>query len=110
MKDELAKVYPNTKFQKFVVHKIRNIINKTKPKEKLEVANELKDFFDNFESVLSLEQAKVKMDKFLDKWKDIYPSFKNQMKEGNIEYYFTYFKISLYQTSEQALDTKLTSC
>lgn len=90
LEDELAKVYPNTKFQKCVVHKIRNIINKTKPKDKLEVASDLKDVFDNFESTSTIEQAKVKMDKFLDKWKDIYPSFKNQMKEGNIEYYFTY--------------------
>ena len=90
LEDELAKVYPHTRLQKCVVHKMRNILNKTKPKDKLEVGNDLKQVFDNFESISTIEKAKEKMNTFLKKWEKIYPSFKNQFKEGNIEYYFTY--------------------
>lgn len=90
LEDELAKVYPKTEFQKCVVHKVRNILNKTKPKDKLEVGQDLKEVFDNFESTSTIEKAKQKMNNFLIKWEKIYPNFKNYMKEGNIEYYFTY--------------------
>ena len=90
LEDELAKVYPKTLFQKCVIHKMRNILNKTKPKDKLEVGQDLKEVFDNFESTSTIEKAKQKMNKFLIKWEKTYPNFKNQMKEGNIEYYFTY--------------------
>lgn len=90
LEDELAKVYPDTLFQKCVVHKMRNVLNKTKPVDKPLVAQDLKEVFDNFESTSTIETAKKKMNHFLEKWKKIYPSFSNQFKEGNIEYYFTY--------------------
>jgi len=90
LEDELAKVYPETHFQKCVVHKMRNILTKTKPKDKPEVAEDLKEVFNNFESTDTIAKAMEKMSKFLLKWEKTYPSFKNQMKEGNIEYYFTY--------------------
>jgi putative transposase len=90
--DELAKVYPNTQFQKCVVHKMRNVLNKAKPKDKLEIGQDLKEVFDNFESTSSIEKAEIKMNNFLDKWENIYPKLKNQFKEGNIQYYFTYIK------------------
>jgi transposase-like protein len=90
LEDELSKVYPDAQFQKCVVHKMRNILNKAKPKDKLEVGQDLKYVFDNFESVSTTEQATIKMNVFLNKWKAVYPNFRNQMKEGNIEYYFTY--------------------
>jgi len=90
LEDELAKVYPNTLFQKCVIHKMRNILNKAKPKDKLEIGQDLKEVFDNFESTSTIEKAQEKMNNFLKKWEKIYPNFKNQMKEGTIEYYFTY--------------------
>lgn len=92
LEDELAKVYPNTQFQKCVVHKIRNILNKTKPSDKLIVSQDIKQVFDNFESTDNIQKAEQKMHNFLEKWQKIYPSFRNQFKEGNIEYYFTYIK------------------
>jgi transposase-like protein len=94
LEDELAKVYPQSEFQKCVVHKMRNVLNKTKPKDKPIVAQDLKQVFDNFESTDTIPKAKKKMSLFLEKWQKIYPSFKNQFKEGNIEYYFSYIKYS----------------
>jgi len=92
LEDEIAKVYPKADFQKCVVHKMRNIISKTRPKEKKEVAEDLKEVFANFEKDATLKKALKKKDEFLKKWKVKYPNFKNHFKEGNIEYYFTYIK------------------
>jgi len=44
LEDEVMKIYPDIDFQKCVVHKMRNVLNKTSPKDKLEVAQDLKTF------------------------------------------------------------------
>lgn len=96
LETELAKVYPKADFQKCVVHKMRNILNKVKPKHKTEVAQDLKHLFDNFESTDTIKKAKKKLEKVLEKWQKIYPSIKNQLDpdnpNSNILYYFTYIK------------------
>jgi len=92
LEDEVLKVYPDADFQKCVVHKMRNILNKTAPKDKSEIASDLKKVFDNFDRDATLKKALKKVDLFLEKWKKKYPNFKNYFKEGNIEYYFTYIK------------------
>ncbi|MBI5306124.1 transposase [Candidatus Wolfebacteria bacterium] len=94
LEDEVLKVYPNTDFQKCVIHKMRNILNKTSPKDKSEVAADLKNVFDNFDKDDTIEKALKKIDEFLNKWKNKYPNFKAYFKEGNIEYYFTYIKFA----------------
>lgn len=88
----MLKVYPDADFQKCVVHKMRNILNRTAPKDKMGVANDLKDIFDNFDKDATLKKALKKIDLFLEKWEIKYPNLKNYFKEGNIEYYFTYIK------------------
>lgn len=92
LEDELAKVYPEAKLQKCVVHKERNILNKTSPKDKKEVADDLKKVFDNFDKDSTVERAMKKVDLFLAKWGDKYPNFGHMLKQGNIEYYFTYIQ------------------
>lgn len=94
LEDEVLKVYPNADFQKCVVHKMRNILNRTAPKDKQEVACDLKNIFDNFDKNDTIKQAMEKTKEFLKKWEKKYPNFKNCFKEGNIEYYFTYIKFS----------------
>lgn len=59
-------------FQKCVVHKMRNVVNKVRPKDKKEVAQELNQVFNNFEEDSSLEKAKAKLAAFIDKWGRIY--------------------------------------
>jgi len=94
LEDEFLKVYPNADFQKCVVHKMRNVLNKTAPKDKGEVASDLKNVFDNFDKDDTLKKALKKADGFLKKWEVKYPNFKSYFKEGNIEYYFTYIKFA----------------
>ena len=72
LEDELAKVYPTTDFQKCVVHKIRNILSKVKPKHKTEISKDLKYVFDNFESTDTQDKVNQKLQEFLNKMgKDI---------------------------------------
>lgn len=92
LEGEVQRVFPKTDFQKCVVHKMRNILKKTRSKEKAEMANDLKEVFDNFSEKDTLENAIKKVGIFISKWKTKYPKIDRFFKEGNIEYYFTYIK------------------
>ena len=92
LEDEVHKVFPGTLFQKCVVHKMRNVLNKIRPKEKEEVANDLKEVFNNFSESDSVEHGKEKLEKFITKWQKRYSNISNYFNEGMREYYFTYIK------------------
>ena len=92
LEDKFLEIYPNGEFQKCVVHKQRNVLKRIRPSDKKEVARDLKEVFNNFDKDATIEKALKKVDGFLEKWKHKYPELKNQFKEGNIEYYFTYIK------------------
>lgn len=90
LEEEIHRVFPHAKFQKCVVHKMRNILNKTRPKDKEEMASDLREIFDNFESGATMERAQRKITTLCQKWKDKYPHLKRFFQEETIEYYFTY--------------------
>lgn len=92
LENEVHRVFPNTDFQKCVVHKMRNILNKIRPKDKREIAEDLKELFDNFSDSSTVEKAKIKLNLFLKKWKPKYSNITRFFKDGKIEYYFTYIK------------------
>lgn len=90
LEGKVSQYFPETKFQKCVVHKKRNILRKTRPKDKAEMAIDLKDVFNNFSNNSTKEKAVKKLDKFCDKWRKKYPNINNFFNEGVKEYYFTY--------------------
>jgi putative transposase len=92
LENEVHRVFPSADFQKCVVHKMRNILNKTRPKDKREMAEDLKMLFDNFSENSTTKKAEIKLRLFLEKWKKRYPRLDRFFKEGKIEYYFTYIK------------------
>jgi len=94
LEDQIHRAYPGAQFQKCVVHKMRNILNKTRPKDKAAMAEDLKELFDNFGENDTVENALLKVEKFIIKWKKIYTHIGSYFKDGNIEYYFTYIKFS----------------
>ena len=51
--DEVRKHFPGTDFQKCVVHLQRNLLNKVRPKDKAELGLDLKEVFNNFETISS---------------------------------------------------------
>lgn len=92
LEDEVKKVYPKADFQKCVFHRMKNFTNRTAPKDKAAVSEDLKKVFDNFSSDATVEKALKKKDDFLKKWGGKYPSFNDLLAEENTEYYFTYIK------------------
>ncbi|MDX2050072.1 MAG: IS256 family transposase [Rickettsiaceae bacterium] len=95
LEDQVHQYFPGAAFQKCVVHKIRGSLNKVRPNDKQNVANDLKEVFDNFDKGASLEAAKAKLQSFVTKWKSTYPSVIKTFdfdEDKNIEYYFTYIK------------------
>jgi transposase-like protein len=94
LENEISRTYYEADFQKCCVHKIRQVLIKIAPKDKEEVAKDLKHIFDNFESTDTEEKALVKVNNFLEKWKEKYPYIKHMFEDGIINYYFTYIKFS----------------
>lgn len=90
LEEVVMKVFPKAKFQKCVVHKMRNVLLKTRPKDKEEVAQDLKHIFDNFSSESTKEHALMKAENFCKKWEEKYPDIRRFFKEGTFEYYLTY--------------------
>jgi putative transposase len=94
LEDKIHQYYPGTIFQKCVIHKQRQILLKTRPKEKAEMAEDLKHVFDNFDESSTIKNAKNKLQSLIDKWKERYPNLKNHFNEGIIDYYFSYVKFN----------------
>ncbi|MCX6799846.1 MAG: transposase, partial [Candidatus Falkowbacteria bacterium] len=48
LENEVHRVFPGAQLQKCVVHKMREVLKKTRPKDKAERADDLKEVFNNF--------------------------------------------------------------
>ena len=66
----IHQVFPKAMTQLCVVHQVRNTLNKVRPKDKAEIANELKSIYKS----QSLTSAKSKLLRLQDKLKKSYPS------------------------------------
>ena len=94
MEDVVMEAWRKTKLQKCVVHKMRNVLNDIRPKEKAAVADDLKHVFDNFDAGATKEKAYEKVDAFISKWETKYPAIANHFNKKTLEYYFTYIDFS----------------
>ncbi len=90
LEDKIHGLFPEAKFQKCVIHKQRQILRKTRPKDKAEMAEDLKELFNNFRESSSKEHALKKLETYCTKWKSKYSRIENYFSEGTREYYFTY--------------------
>ena len=90
LEDKIEAIFPGAKLQKCVTHKKRNILLKTRPKEKKEMATDLKELFNNFGKDDTKEKAKEKVKEFIQKWETKYSNIKNHFAEDELDYYFTY--------------------
>lgn len=95
MEDVVHKLFPNTDFQKCVIHKMRNVMLKIRPKEKEELGADIKEVFNNFSENSTQEKAIIKLDNFLNKWKIKYPNIKRFFANDVKEFYFTYVRYPL---------------
>ena len=83
-------IFPQADFQKCVIHKIRSILLGTRPKDKEELSEDIKNVFDNFDKNSTIKKAQEKLENFILKWKIKYPQIRRYFNEGVIDYYFTY--------------------
>lgn len=83
-------VYKNTKHQKCVVHLKRSILNRVSSKDKVEVAEDLKEVFNMENSNDTLEKATGRLSVFALKWRRTYRHIGNLDKNEMNELYFTY--------------------
>jgi putative transposase len=90
LNNQVSKIFPCSFHQICVVHKYRNVLRKVRASDKTEILLDLKEVFNNFESSNSIENAKLKLYKFLNKWKLKYPFLRNCFKTENINNYFAY--------------------
>ena len=88
--DVVHELFSEAKFQKCVIHKERQILRKTRPKDKAEMAEDLKFVFDNFGETATKKNALKKLESFCIKWKSKYSNIRNYFREGTKEYLFTY--------------------
>lgn len=84
--------FPGADFQRCVVHKQRNILNKVRPRDKQAVSDDIKEVFNNFDSSATLEAAKNKLEKFCETWRDGYPNIVKSLQTEDINDYFTYIQ------------------
>lgn len=92
MEDVVMEAWRKTKLQKCVVHKMRNVLNDIRPKEKAAVAEDLKHVFDNFDAGATKEHAYEKVDVFIAKWETKYPTIAKHFNKKTLAYYFTYLE------------------
>lgn len=84
--------FPGSDFQRCVVHKQRNVLNKVRPREKQALAHDIKEVFNNFESDSTLEKAQAKLDKFCATWENSYPNVVKSLQKEDMNDYFTYIQ------------------
>jgi putative transposase len=90
LKESVERVFPNSTFQRCLVHKERNILNRVRASDKKEVALEFKSVFSIDDENVSLEEGKAKLNKFISKWSEKYPGIKNQFVLSDMDNYFSY--------------------
>jgi len=82
--------FPGSYFQRCVVHKQRNVLNKVRPRDKQALAYDIKEVFNNLDSNSTLEGAKIKSDTFCRMWEKSYPNVVKSLQTEDINNYFTY--------------------
>lgn len=89
MEDAVLETW-STRFQKCVVHKMRNILNDVRPKDKQAVARDLMHVFDNFDPDATIDAAYEKVRRFVATWQTAYPRIGRHFDEATLPYYVTY--------------------
>lgn len=90
MEDVVQKTFQDAKLQKCVVHKMRNVLLAIRPKDKVAVAADLRNVFDNFSSDATKEKALIKIENFCEKWEPKYSEIRRYFRDDTIVYYLTY--------------------
>jgi putative transposase len=81
---------PMAKMQKCLVHKIRNIINHARSKDKAQLSSDFNDVFQLENPNYSFEDGVQNLNEFINKWAKRYPSIRAKFEHNHLEHYFAY--------------------
>lgn len=90
LKNIILEEFPESKLQRCLVHKIRNIILRARTGDKKLLADDFKKVFVLEDSGYTYEKAMNNLSWFLDKWSKRYPHIKRQFSDEDIDNYFAY--------------------
>lgn len=79
--------YPNSLFQRCIVHLMRNIYKKVRVSDRAEIIQDMKNVFNVTDKNDTVIEGMKRFDEFREKWKKSYPSI-GKMEDN--EHYFTY--------------------
>ena len=90
LSDVLKQQLPNTLFQRCLVHKIRNLLLQVRTKDKRSLADDFHEIFELEQTVYSLDNARARLDIFIEYWNRKYSWMEKAFKDQDIQNYFAY--------------------
>ncbi|AJI74614.1 transposase, Mutator family protein [Francisella philomiragia subsp. philomiragia ATCC 25015] len=81
---------PGTKFQRCIIHKIRNLLIKIRASDKRALSDDFKKVFEVGTQDYTKEKAKQRLALFIDKWKNKYSWINKKFDEYDFDFYFAY--------------------
>lgn len=90
LKDIVCQEFPNSKFQRCLVHKIRNILLRARTEDKKILADDFRNVFKLENQNYTIAEGKKELDNFLLKWSKKYPHIIRQFDKSEVQNYFTY--------------------
>ena len=96
MKDAVQRQFPRARVQKCLVHKIRNVMNAVRSKDKGAIARDFKEVFRLEDNTYTKERGREKLTEFIKKWEKLYAGISRKFKENECEYYFSYLDFRIF--------------
>lgn len=81
---------PRTRFQRCIVHKIRNLLIKVRASDKKALSDDFKKVFEIGIQDYTKEKAKQRLALFIDKWKTKYSWIEKRFDDYDFDFYFAY--------------------
>jgi transposase-like protein len=92
LKEVVKRELPGAKYQRCLVHKIRNILIKTRASDKKEISEDFRQVFELESYEFKQVDGILKLKNFIDKWRIKYPGIKHQFQKDDIDHYFAYLE------------------
>jgi transposase-like protein len=84
----ILETYPDSKIQRCIVHKKRNILKAVRNKDKGQIMQDFNEVLNMNDPDNTVKKAVIKLDEFTEKWAKVYPGIKNMFIRK--EEYFSY--------------------
>ncbi len=104
IQNAILKEFPNTKFQRCIVHKYRNAIKHIRVSDEKEFHEDFYNVFRRGEKDYTPKKAEENLHIFIEKWKKNYSSITQQFFKRDLSHYFEYLNMP-YQVQKMVYTT-----